>query len=122
MSFQAPEENLTVLAEFDAGIFGQKLAKAMADVALNVVTQNKAGKVTVTLDFTSIAEGRQHQVNIKHKLAFVQPTGNGKVTEENTTATAVYVGPGGKLTLMPESQTDLFKRRAEAAADDADTD
>lgn len=96
-----------VLAELDAGQFGQKINRALSDVALGVVTTGKVGKVTITFDLKQIASSLQ--VNVSHSLKFVRPTGNGKVTEENATATPMHVGVGGKLTLFPEKQEKLFK-------------
>ncbi|HET6631560.1 MAG TPA: hypothetical protein VFG73_02475 [Rhodanobacteraceae bacterium] len=122
MSQQAPQENIDLLGELDVGMFARKFARAMADVALGVITTGKKGKVQLTFDLAQVAHG--HQVNIKHQLKFAKPTENGQATEDNTTETAVYVGFGGKLTLLPDSQDDMFKRReaAKAAArDGADT-
>lgn len=107
MSIQSPKENIDLLQELDAGVFAQKLARALADVALGVVTTGKTGKVTMQIDMKQIANGSQ--INMDHKLLYVKPTGNGKATEENTTSTAVYVGSGGKLTLLPDRQNDFFR-------------
>jgi hypothetical protein len=99
-----------VLAELDAGVFSQKINRALSDVALGVTQNGKAGKVTITFDLKQIATS--NQVNVSHKLIYVKPTGNGKVTEENVTATPMHVGPGGKLTLFPENQEKLFREGA----------
>lgn len=101
-----------VLPEFDAGVFDQKINRALSDVALGVVTTGKAGKVTITLDMKQIASG--HQVSVAHTLKYVKPTGNGRLTEENTTETALYVGIGGKLTVTPDTQEKLFDAPARA--------
>jgi hypothetical protein len=113
MTQQSPQENIDLLAELDAGVFAQKLARAMADTALGVVITSKKGRVTVQLDIAPI--GTSHQVSIAHKLSFAKPTGNGKVSEENTTETPVYVGAGGKLTILPDNQPDLYKSKREEA-------
>jgi len=99
-----------VLPELDAGVFAQKIDRALSDVALGVVTTGKVGKVVITLDMKQIANS--HQVNLSHSLKYVKPTGNGKVTEDNTVATPMYVGPGGKLTLFPDNQEKLFEAPA----------
>lgn len=95
-----------VLPELDAGIFADKINRALSDVALGCVTTGKKGKVVITLDLAQIANS--NQVNLEHSLKYVKPTGNGKLTEENTTATPMHVGVGGKLTLFPENQQKLF--------------
>lgn len=95
-----------LMGDLDAGVFEQKLARSLSDVALGVVTTGKKGKVVVTFDLEQIANS--NQVNLHHSLKYVKPTGNGKLTEENTTATPMHVGVGGKLTLFPENQQNLF--------------
>lgn len=99
-----------VLPELDAGVFDQKINRALSDVALGVVTTGKVGKVIITLDMKQIANG--HQLTLAHSLKYVKPTGNGRLTEENTTETALYVGAGGKLTVTPDTQEKLFKEPA----------
>lgn len=91
-----------VLADLDGGVFAQKIGRALSDVALGVVINGKAGKVTVTFDMKQI--GESSQIEMAHKIAFVKPTDKGKATEENTTKTPLHVGRGGKLTLFPEEQ------------------
>ncbi|TFH86629.1 hypothetical protein EQG41_11810 [Billgrantia azerbaijanica] len=91
-----------LLDDLDAGIFREKLARALSDVAAGVVAHGKAGKVTVTFDLKQIADSRQ--VDMAHKLTYVEPTAKGKRSEENTTKTPLYVGRGGKLSLFPEEQ------------------
>jgi hypothetical protein len=95
-----------VLPELDAGIFSDKINRALSDVALGVVITGKAGKVVITLDMKQIATS--NQVNLSHSLKYVKPTGNGKLTEENSTETPMHVGPGGKLTFYPDNQEKLF--------------
>lgn len=91
-----------LLDDLDAGIFREKIAQALSDVAHGVVEYSKAGKVVITLDLKQIADSRQ--VDMSHKLTYVAPTAKGKRSEENTTKTPLYVGRGGKLTLFPENQ------------------
>lgn len=91
-----------MLPEMDAGVFDQKINRALSDVALGCVTTGKVGQVQITLDMKQIANS--NQVTLSHKIKFVKPTPNGKLTEENTTETPMHVGPGGKLTLFPDTQ------------------
>lgn len=99
-----------LIGDLDAGVFAAKLEHALHAVAEGVVTTGRAGKVSVTFDIKQIASS--HQVAVKHKLAFVRPTNNGRRTEENTTETPLHVGVAGKLTLYPESQPDMFRRES----------
>lgn len=91
-----------LLDDLDAGVFKQKIGRALSDAAAGVVATGKKGKVTITLDLAQIADSRQ--VDVSHKIAHVAPTAKGKFSEENTTKTPLYVGKGGKLSLFPESQ------------------
>lgn len=96
-----------LFGELDAGVFINKVTRGLADVALGAVTTNKAGKVILTFDVKQI--GTSNQVHIKHSIKMIKPTPNGKVTEENSTETPVYVGTGGALTVFPDKQEPLFK-------------
>ncbi len=40
----------------------------------------------------------------KHKLSYVRPTNRGKISEEDTTETPMYVNRGGRLTILQEDQ------------------
>lgn len=94
-----------MLPDLDAGVFEEKINRALADVALGVVTTGKTGKVTIELDLKQIASS--NQVNVSHRLKYTRPTANGKLAEENTTATPMHVGVNGKLSLFPETQEKL---------------
>ena len=97
-----------LMADLDAGVFSEKLGKALSDVAAAVIDHNKSGQVTITLNLKRI--GSSYQVAIGHKLAFTRPTARGKVSEENATETPMHVGEGGKLTLFPEGQGQMFTK------------
>lgn len=95
-----------VLDDLNGGVFAQQVGRALSDVALAVVTngdKKRGGKVTITFDFTRIGESAQ--VAVKHSLAFSKPTARGKASEEATTETPMHVNRGGRLTLVPDSQT-----------------
>lgn len=95
-----------VLDELNAGVFASQVGRALSDVAMGVVThgdKGKKGKVTITFDMTRI--GESNQVNVKHSLAYVKPTHRGKSAEDATTETPMHVGRGGKLTLVPDTQS-----------------
>ena len=94
------------IQDLDGGVLEQKLGQALSDVAAGVVDHNKAGQVTLTLDMKRI--GNSYQVEIKHKLSFKRPTAKGDASENNTTSTPMYIGTGGKLSLFPEGQDQMF--------------
>lgn len=95
-----------MLNDLDGGVFIAKLGRALSDVALGSVSTLRKGKVTIEFDIKPITE---HQVQIDHKVKFTKPTQRGRVIEENTTATPMHVGVGGRLTLFPETQQSLFE-------------
>ena len=90
------------IADLDGGVFEQKLAHILSDVAAAVIDNNLAGSVTIKLDFKRI--GNSYMLDVKHKLAYSKPTARGDITENNTTSTPMHAGVGGCMTLFPESQ------------------
>ena len=103
------EHTLPVL---DAGVFEEKLNRAIRDVAFAVVTNDdgrKKGKVSIELTFERI--NLTEQINLSHKLIHEMPMAKGKRIEHNDTATAVFVNRSGTLTIAPESQLDLIPRK-----------
>ncbi len=46
-------------------------------------------------------------MKIKHKLSYVRPTNRGKISEEDTTETPMYVNRGGRLTILQEDRGQL---------------
>jgi len=94
------------LDEFDAGIFTAKATEALKQVAMGVVATGKKGQVIITLDLEQI--GDSSSVQTKHTLKYGRPTKNGKITEENTTSTPMYVDNLGYMTISPQTQDDLF--------------
>lgn len=97
--------------DIDGGVFAEKLSRALSDVAAGVIDHNKPGELTIKLKMKRI--GSSYQLGINHKLSYVKPTAKGKVTEENTTETPMHVGSGGKLSLFPENQGQLFGKKGE---------
>lgn len=97
------------LGELDAGIFVNKIAAALNNTALGVLNNGGKGQVSITFDIDRLSNSvEEKRVGIKHKLKFVTPTPRGKQSEEDTTETPMYVGKGGKLTILQEDQGQLF--------------
>lgn len=94
-----------MIGELNAGVFEQQVNQAISDVALGVVTQGKAGEVTIKLSLKQIGEG--NQVSVTHKLSYVKPTMRGKLSEDAATDTPMHVGPGGVVSLFPNRQTSM---------------
>ncbi|HDU2616185.1 TPA: hypothetical protein RE965_000843 [Proteus mirabilis] len=97
------------LSELDAGVFENKVSVALNDVALGVLNNGGKGKVIIELDIERLSNSTEDKrVEITHKLKFTAPTLRGKRTEDDATKTPMYVGKGGKLTIMQEDQGQLF--------------
>lgn len=100
---------VATLPDLDAGVFEQKVSSAVKDVALGTVLygdKGKKGKVTIELTLSRI--GDSNQVNVDHRVLKVQPTKRGKLTEEDTTSTALYVGNSGAVSVIPNTQGQLW--------------
>ncbi|QDL35373.1 hypothetical protein [Serratia liquefaciens] len=97
------------LGELDAGVFMNKISAALNATALGVLNNGGKGKIVITLDLDRLSNSvEEKRVGIKHQLKLVTPTPRGKVSEEDTTETPMYVGKGGKLTILQEDQGQLF--------------
>lgn len=94
----------------DGGTLAIKLATALSDVAAAIDHTRKQGEVSLIFKIKPI--GETSQVMIDHTLKYVEPKARGKVSEEDTTSTPMYVGTRGKLTLIPDTQQSLFKAEA----------
>jgi len=99
------------LQDLDAGVFAAKISQAVRDVAMGVVAHDKAGKVVIELNMKRI--GESSQIMLEHTLKYTKPTMKGKVTEDNTTGTALYVGRGGTVSIMPDTQEMLQFEKGE---------
>lgn len=97
------------IGDLDGGVFEQKLGAMLSEVAGAVVDhgdKGKSGQVQITFDLKRI--GQSCQVEVKHKLSFNRPTMHGKSSEEEQLMTPMHVGTGGKLTIFPENQDQMF--------------
>lgn len=100
------------IQDLDAGVFAQKLSRALSDVAGGVCDHEKKGKVVIELDIQKLGSS---QVNITHSLKYAKPTKNGEQTEKNITKTAMHVGSGGRMTFFPENQHQMFTKQGDVA-------
>ena len=88
------------IGELEAGLFKEKLAHVLGEVALGTVINGngtRKGKVTIELSLAAI--GENSQVIIASKLSHVTLTKRGKKTEETTAETPMFVGKGGVLSI-----------------------
>lgn len=101
------------ITDLDGGVFASKLGRILSDVAGSVVDHNRPGNVTIKIDIRRI--GTSYQVALKHKLSYERPTMRGKQREEDVTETPMHVGKGGRLTMFPEQQTQMFDKKGAIA-------
>lgn len=102
-----------LLDDLDGGVFVQKLARAFSEAAGGVIDNDQKAKIKVEFDLSRI--GNSYQINLGHKLTYSVPTLRGKITEENLTLTPVHVNTGGRISLFPENQGQMFTRTGEPA-------
>lgn len=110
-----PESSTTdvneVFGDFDGGVFMEKIGRALSDVAMGCVGHGKKGKVPLSFDVSRI--GDSQQVKIDHGISFKVPTKTGSKSEDTTTSTPMYVNKGGKLSLFPEHQGQMFDKKGD---------
>jgi len=94
-----------LLPDLNAGVFEEQINTALSDIAANVCTHGKKGKLTIEFAFKQIGEG--NQVQVTHSLKSVVPQQRGRIIEETATDTPLHVERGGKLTLYPNTQTKM---------------
>lgn len=101
----------TFLPELYGGTFEAQITNALKEAALAVAAHESGkvkGKVAIEFSLQRISESRQ--LTVEHKLKYEYPTTKGKRSEELATATPVYCGNRGALTIAPESQIPMFDR------------
>lgn len=114
MSNARKTDFITLLPDLNGGVLEQQISNALSDIAANVVTHGKKGRLVLTIDLKQV--GDSHQVTMTHALKSSIPTRRGKITEEIETDTALHVGTGGALSLFPagpvlgQAQLDLAPR------------
>ena len=94
-----------LIGQLNAGVFEQQVNRVMSDLAANVVTHNKKGKVVLTFSMKQI--GESNQVHMTHAIKSEVPTMRGRIIEEHATDTPLHVGRGGTLSIFPENQTKM---------------
>lgn len=100
------------LADLEGGVFAAKIGAAITEAARGTINWDKQSQVVITLGLKRL--GNSRQVMVEHKLSFVQPRERGKITEEETTETPMYVNADGTVTAFAESvltnQNDFFPK------------
>lgn len=104
-----PTDIHELMDSFDGGALGERIARALSETARGVVlTGEKKAKGKVTVEFDIVQIGDSQQVQIGHKVTFKRPTPRGTTSETHQTSTPLYVTTRGVLTLLPNSNLDMF--------------
>lgn len=94
------------MGELGAGVFEEKLAHILSDVASAVLTNSKQGEVSIKLKMKRV--GSTDQVNVEHTLAYKKPKKRGQISEDDSQETVMYVNEGFNLSQFPENQMDML--------------
>lgn len=106
MTLEIPTSFNEVFSEIDVGTLERVASKWLCDTAINVMDQERKGKLTVTFEMEHIKNTQQ--LNIKATVKSMMPTmEKGERTESVVRGVAMYVGRNGKLSVIPESQLEL---------------
>lgn len=106
-------------SDLDGGIFGEKVAQFISDIASSVVSEEvnlnrQSGKLTLSFTFKRFGTSGA-QVMVSHKLDANIPTPHGHVNEVETKETPMFVNQGGNCSFFMEDQGELFTKRGEIA-------
>ena len=97
------------ISDLDGGVFERQLSVALSQSAAAAVDNQKQSEVTVKLVLKPISG--TSQVHVAHTLVFKKPTSTGKTIEDTNQTTTLHVGKFGRLSLVPETQTEMFAKR-----------
>lgn len=97
--------------DLDGGVFAEKVARALSDVAAGVIDFDNKGELTLKFKLDRI--GNSHRVGIKHQLNYKVPEANGSYTQDNLTESVMHVNRGGRMSVFPENQHQMFGKQGE---------
>ncbi|MCE0760704.1 hypothetical protein LWH94_16045 [Marinobacter sp. G11] len=104
--------------DLDGGVFAEKVSRALSDVAAGVIDHDGKGELNIKLKLERI--GNSYRVGVKHALTYKVPEANGSYSQENTTESVMHVNTGGRMSMFPENQSQLFTRKGEPQSHDDD--
>lgn len=102
-----PTNTAEFLSELNGGAFASQIGHALSEVAAGVVDHGKAGKLTITLDFSQIGESAQ--VKIKHKLDYKVPTKRGTRSENTSLDRRCMSAPAASSLYSQRSTTSSLR-------------
>jgi len=102
-----PTDTTEFFNNLNAGVFVEQIGTALSAVAAGVVDHGKKGKVIISLELAPIGESAQ--INITHKLDYVQPTKRGSKREDTALETPMYVTQNGIEPFQNTPNLDMFR-------------
>lgn len=90
-----------VLNDIQAGVLVGQIGRALTEVSAHTVDYGGVGEVTLKLKIKHIGEGCQ--VMVESKLNYKHATKRGDKAESASYKTPMHVGPGGSLSITPET-------------------
>jgi hypothetical protein len=99
------------LNDLDGGVFAEKIARAISDVAAGVIDYDDKGELTLKFKMSRI--GNSYRVGIKHQLTYRVPEANGSYSQVNETESVMHVNPGGRMSVFPENQGQLLTKQGQ---------
>ncbi|MCG7931932.1 MAG: hypothetical protein N0E44_18015 [Candidatus Thiodiazotropha lotti] len=100
------------ISDLDAGIIEEQFSRVISDAAAAVINISEhrpkvSAKVSLDLTFNRNGNGA-NQVLVAAKLNYKIPKMHGSVSEDRTKVIPMYVNEGGRVTLFPDNQNDMF--------------
>ncbi len=112
-SGKRPKTDITqLIPELNGGQVEQMLNIAISDAALNTLEFDKVSEVSLSIKMSRIGDG--NQVGAVCVVKYKVPTKRGSRSEDYATETPLFVAPGGKLSITPDTQIDIFRNRSRA--------
>jgi hypothetical protein len=114
-SMKPPERGTDVAAfisELGGGVDEEIMSLMLSNIASAVDNTEKQGSINIKIDLKKTGDGGN--VSVKMKSTYVKPTKKGRTVEERTSETPMYVGTGGRLSIFPETQSDMFGKHKQA--------
>lgn len=89
-----------VVEELASGSVAELLSATVSDTAKRVLTNDRAGEITLTLKIKPV-KGSQTQVVVDSTVKYKMPTLKGNKGEEATDSTLMHVSSKGDLSVTP---------------------
>ncbi|WP_438863792.1 hypothetical protein [Neptunicella sp.] len=108
------------LSEVDTGAFHRQLTAFLQEVAGSVSRLDKPGKLMMQFDIkpakNTAQTGAGSKVTVIAKSSYMRPTNAGKIAEESTSETPMWINKDNSITLLAKSHQDMFSNDNKVAS------